>query len=271
MSKLYDAIERLEQITEGEEKTAQETVPSIPPQPRPSSFIRRPLLFGSLVITIGCLVLVGVVWWQGSFVDLHSSSSDMHTAEVTASLPAPPSPASVTESDKVGAQEQDDPGKKVVPTPDVSGSAPAAASVSPGMNIALSSEMETDDRSGGQPENPVDSNSRNQTMVVEPQPLSSVPVEDPAAARQRKETTLTRLLLQAEQRRRDQDWQGAVLLYRQVWKASANPAVANNLAAALLKLHKNKQAIEILHAALVVSPDDQDLLNNLRLARRKER
>jgi len=71
----------------------------------------------------------------------------------------------------------------------------------------------------------------------------------------------------AEECRNRGDFAEAARLYRKVWEKSGDPLVANNLAASLMMLGKNREALAILQQALERHPGDADLEYNLEAAR----
>ena len=81
--------------------------------------------------------------------------------------------------------------------------------------------------------------------------------------------TSEHLLQQAEEYRAAGRMEEAAGLYRIVWAKTGDTGVANNLAAALLVLGKDKEAADILSEALKRAPDDMDLKFNLDFARRR--
>ncbi len=75
------------------------------------------------------------------------------------------------------------------------------------------------------------------------------------------------LVQAAEESRNRGDFSEAARLYRMVWEESGDPLVANNLAASLMMLGKNSEALAILQQALEKHPGDTDLRYNLEIAR----
>ncbi len=293
MSRLYDAIERLEQIAEEQVTDGQAPPPEGPRPPQRPSLL-RPLLFAAALILVGALVVAGIAWWRNLAPPAASSSAGTDALSLSrpSSTPAAVARQQVSaESAGAGAgvrgsvPVQESPASAPLPAEDV-------AQTPPGTDLASSTDKNTPagpvpakagtggrSRQGDRPglgsgtPRPIAARPERRASVSEPDPLpaqgTSRDRPDERGQGRKKEATLARLLLQAEQRRRDQDWQGAVLLYRQVWQESGNPAVANNLAAALIRLHRYDRAIKVLEAALAISPDDRDLRDNLRLARSK--
>ncbi|WP_456384437.1 hypothetical protein [Desulfolithobacter sp.] len=75
------------------------------------------------------------------------------------------------------------------------------------------------------------------------------------------------LLQAAEDCLKRDDFGEAARLYRLVWKKTGNPLVANNLAASLMMMDRNLEAVNILQEALQQHPGDTDLEYNLEMAR----
>ena len=75
------------------------------------------------------------------------------------------------------------------------------------------------------------------------------------------------LVQTAEECRNRGDFAEAARLYRKVWEKSGDPLVANNLAASLMMLGKNREALAILQQALERHPGDADLEYNFEIAR----
>ncbi len=81
--------------------------------------------------------------------------------------------------------------------------------------------------------------------------------------------TVQQILYQAEERRKEGDMEGAVILYRHAWKLKKSPAIANNLAAGLFALKKYNEAHSLLQKALDMTPDDADLQYNLNITQER--
>ena len=105
--------------------------------------------------------------------------------------------------------------------------------------------------------------------VFEPQPISSGDIAKPevATAVVDQSAQISRWLHQAERLRMDGEWESAATLFLKVWENSGNPAVANNLAASLIRLDRPEEAYGILKEALEKTPDDKDLQSNFILVR----
>lgn len=106
-------------------------------------------------------------------------------------------------------------------------------------------------------------------VVIEPSPLA---VESPATVSGSKivDNTfkLKQWLYQAEQLRKREDYQGAVIVFGQIWEISKQPEVGNNLAACLIELGRIDEAKQILTHARSIAPNDLDLEENLQLVER---
>ncbi len=112
------------------------------------------------------------------------------------------------------------------------------------------------------PFKPVEKNNREPKVL-----FTEEKIFDGNAEKERQRVRLRRWLLQAEKSRKSGNIEGAIILYRKVWEDSQNPAVANNLAAALLQQNQNRHAYDILQKALQITPNDKELLNNFKLAK----
>ncbi len=76
------------------------------------------------------------------------------------------------------------------------------------------------------------------------------------------------LLEQAETLRKENKFHEAIPLYKQLWNATHDSAVANNLAAAYLAIKEPQSALEILKEAKEFAPQDEDIQYNMEIAQR---
>ncbi len=108
-------------------------------------------------------------------------------------------------------------------------------------------------------------------LVASQQPLkateSSPPDTGPAVSGLSMDRRQKQLLQAAEDCLKRDDFGEAARLYRLVWKKTGNPLVANNLAASLMMMDRNLEAVNILQEALQQHPGDTDLEYNLEMAR----
>jgi tetratricopeptide (TPR) repeat protein len=76
-----------------------------------------------------------------------------------------------------------------------------------------------------------------------------------------------RIVYRAEKIREQGDLSNALLLYKKAWSFGPDPGIANNLAAILIHFRRYDESIQYLQQALSLTPDDEDLAYNLRIAR----
>ena len=276
MSKLYNAISRLDELA-----IAQEICPAVPDIPfgqahdKSGSSLLRMLILSAALILFGLLAVGITAWWQDWF-DLHQTTN--RATLLTPELPPVAAPA----KQQTRAPEQVD---AVTPLSGEIGHPLSAkdlpsAPLQKGDQLTSSTTSMADEASaivinrlpakairkmvdaGPQHHLPVDS-------ITEPRPLQlGEQVDFPTTATGRfidQTAQLSRWLHQAEQRRRAGDWNGAIALFTKVWEISGNPGVANNLAASLMQVDRLPEAEKILTKALRQAPNDQDLHQNLRV------
>jgi tetratricopeptide (TPR) repeat protein len=85
--------------------------------------------------------------------------------------------------------------------------------------------------------------------------------------KERNHTQHKRLICRAEKLRLQGDAQAALGLYKQAWELEADPALANNLAAILIRQKEYREAERYLQKGLKLAPVDRDLLFNLNIVR----
>ncbi len=78
-----------------------------------------------------------------------------------------------------------------------------------------------------------------------------------------------RWLHQAEAYRHQGDWESAIALYQRVFATTKSPDVANNLAAALIEAHRLQEARDLLVEAARIDPDDPDIRQNLSVIKQR--
>ncbi len=291
MSKLYNALERLEQIAE-EQSDDQETAQILTRERtagRASSLPWRTLALSLGLILLGLLVLGLLSWWQG-WLHLPAPTGDERRTAASAERPE----AAVLPVPQTQPVDTDDPTAVPAADPSVVSIATAGGDIS---TVQPNIQEQTKESSSAPSvrQQPVPdrrqagadlAGQQDRQDLSEPQDQkvargsrtaasvriadSSVRLKTPAGspASERQGAMFSRWLLQAEQRRQEGDWAGAARLYRLVWESTGNPAVANNLAASLLQLGKVAEARVVLEKALQTAPGDRDLLLNRELAER---
>ena len=267
MSKLYNAISRLDEIALSEEQHS--TTPENPFQhtlDQSGSSLSRILILCGALILFGVVAIGTTAWWQ-------------NWLPINSTMPGPATTSGKTE------ENTSSPVAVALPTPPTSEIAhqPLANRPNPAVPELLDRPKSTAD--GPTYNAPVTVIHRLPAKAVKriPQMIKTQPVHadvttEPQPLQISEETKslptgefieqtaqLSRWLHQAEQRRKAGDWDGAIVLFKEVWQISENPAVANNLAASLIQLNRLAEAREILAKALQKTPKDRDLKQNLRL------
>lgn len=275
MSKLYNAISRLDEIA-----IAQEAGPALADIPfrqaleRSGSSWLRMLLISAALLLFGLLAVGITAWWQDWFL--------LEQTTKVVSAPPPESPVAEAADQQMSAPAQVATG--TAQSGDIGHRLPEKespllplqrAEQQPSLpaNMAENAAATVINRLPAKPLRkvlPVLSHPHPLVeTTTEPKPLQLVeqldaPVTDTASSRFIDQTAqLSRWLHQAEQRRRAGDWNGAIALFTKVWEISGNPGVANNLAASLMQVGRLPEAENILSKALQQTPDDQDLQQNL--------
>lgn len=267
MSKLYNAISRLDAIALSEEENSPSSE-----NPFQQTLYKSGSSLSRILIVCGVLILFGVVaigttaWWQNwlpaNSAEPGPATTSVKTAVHTGStgevaLATPPTgviarqplenhanPATPALPDRL---------KSTSESPTYS-APPTVIDRLPAKAVKKIAQMNI--------KQPVPAD-----FTAEPQPLQISEETEALPTGEFIEQTarLSRWLQQAEQRRKAGDWEGAITLFKKVWQISENPAIANNLAASLMQLDRLAEAREILTKALQKTPNDQDLKQNLRL------
>lgn len=275
MSKLYTAISRLDELAIRDETDPAADIPFNRARQKSGSSVRRMVVLSGALMLSG-LVAVGITaWWQDWFELPQTTTS---VAAPALEQPVGTAPASVQSGTALQAAA-------TAPTEAVLAQ-PAAGSLLPGQRPDV-------DMQPLAPADPADSaaatvinrlpakamknvvSATDQASplvegITQPRPLQlAEQLDAPSTTTGQfidQTAQLSRWLHQAEQRRRGEDWEGAIALFTKVWQITGNPAVANNLAASLMQLGRWSEAEKILAKALQRAPGDQDLQQNLRVA-----
>lgn len=275
MSKLYTAISRLDELAIRDETDPAADIPFNRARQKSGSSVRRMVVLSGALMLSG-LVAVGITAWWQDWLELPQTTTSV--AVPALEQPVGTAPASVQSGTALQAAA-------TAPTEAVLAQ-PAAGSLLPGQRPDV-------DMQPLAPADPADSaaatvinrlpakamknvvSATDQASplvegITQPRPLQlAEQLDAPSTTTGHfidQTAQLSRWLHQAEQRRRGEDWEGAIALFTKVWQITGNPAVANNLAASLMQLGRWSEAEKILAKALQRAPGDQDLQQNLRVA-----
>ena len=268
MSKLYNAINRLDEIALSEEEHS-----TTPENPFRQTFDNRGFSLSRILIVCGALILFGVIavgitaWrqnWLPADAPEPGSAITSGKIEVTPSSAAEVALVTLPTEENINQPSENRSNSANPVLPD----RPKSTSDSTTYNAPPT----VIDRLPAKAVKKIPQMNRAQLVhadfTAEPQPLQILKeTESPPAGKFIEHTAqLSRWLHQAEQRRKAGDWEGAIALFEKVWLISENPAVANNLAASLMQLNRYSEARKILAKALQKTPNDQDLKQNLQVA-----
>lgn len=278
MSKLYDVISRLDKISPQDEKdTPALEIPFHPP-PRSRSPLLRVVLLSVLLILLGLGCLAGIVWWKNSLAVKPSPVKNhlVSLSQVEQQIPAStgtaadiPVPSTVNAAFSSSVFDEEIAVEDIEKEKEISALEQGSEhrmDESAGVSAVTSTRAA---EGNAAPAETIASTavSDGKGTVVEPDALPvrhniSTP---PTALVFDESSQISRWLYQAEQHRRNGEWAAAADLFRRVWNISGSPAVANNLAACLIRLGQLGEAGTILDKALQKTPDDRDLFSNRQL------
>lgn len=292
MSKLYDVINRLEEVAARDGEN-----PEIPAEPEftlveeKRSPMLRILVIAGVCIALGIAAVRGAFWWKNSF--------DQKTAPAAAEN-APPGTLPPQTSDPLFTLQLGKPQvpeKQIAnpPTPnkpevvdmtieevrpltpvtetpqimsvDVAGLNRATdeieqilaleSDISP-MDVPLANIKDTSINIGK-----LNTITIKERVAPSPETSEALPPQAIVSSAAEDFTKTTRWLHQAEIYRHQGEWDGAISLYKRVFTKTKNPAVANNLAAALIETGRIEEAYKILKEAVLTAPNDSDIKQNL--------
>ncbi len=303
MSKLYDVISRLEDIaSKDEDEMAAVDIPFQPPQTeKKSPWMRIAILSGTL-ICIGVIVICATAWWQDWFSLRQPTIQPQSTPPTQTSLqtgshqipgpvptvitsaepqPQPKVPETVFQKDFLTETVPGTEGHVVSKiNPSIVVLQPQASKIAPlireesedfgGEKIQtdeIDLPIKTENRQANGDVFPAKEYPRD--TVIEPKPLSLEPKPESFTENQVIDNSfkIKQWLYQAEQLRKKDDWQGAVVLYARLWQIAKKPEIANNLAASLMQLNRNREAYNILEKGLLISPKDRELRQNFEIVK----
>lgn len=273
MSKLYDVINRLEEIAE---KDAQETmaadIPFQPAKAEKRSPWLRVIILSSVLIFAGIVVLAVTAWLQNWFPGQETRLPIQETLSAPAvetSLEEQPLLDSAGEAPSLAVTPAEQSQPIAQPTP--------ARSVR-NTELRLEKTKQQQTVPGNSAPTPLPAptspdelpppQKEQDKVVIEPQPLTISP-SPPKSQRQEKVDNTFKIkqwLYQAEQLRKTKRWEAAIVLYGRIWDISKEVGVANNYAASLLQLQRPVEALAILDQALTKAPQDRDLRANREVA-----
>ncbi|MCP3890158.1 MAG: tetratricopeptide repeat protein [Desulfobulbaceae bacterium] len=303
MSKLYDVISRLEDIaSKDEDEMAAVDIPFQQPQTeKKSPWIRIAILSGTLVCT-GVIVIGATAWWQDWFslkqpTIQPQSTPPSQTSLQTESHQIPgPVPTVITSAEPQPQPEVPDrvlqkdfltetvPGTEGHAEPKIN---PSIVVLQPQASKVVPLIRDDNEDFGGEKiqtdeiDLPIETENRPvngdvfqdkeypRDTVIEPKPLSLEPKPESFTENQVIDNSfkIKQWLYQAEQLRKKDDWQGAVVLYARLWQIAKQPEIANNLAASLMQLNRNKEAYTILESGLLIAPKDRELIQNFEIVK----
>lgn len=296
MSKLYDVISRLEEVSSkgviGEELPLQK--PSIA-EPRDKHVWRRVLLLGILFIILGIAMVVGTTWLRKQLSHKQITPSPKITDVASAppkTVPVEPplfptvapqetTPSSPLTEEQVSSQVHD---RQTVHhneketeaitrqfegtmSIDVADDDITVESVEEFLAAGLFDFQELLEEATSTFPRIFIHDLDIAEAIPEIDPQTATPqytISTPTLANDQKAKT-SRWLHQAELYRHQGEWEGAIRLYQRVWDTSQDPAVANNLAAALIELRRPEEAYTILKETILSAPNDPDIKENLRI------
>lgn len=293
MSKLYDVINRLEEVAAREGEN-----PEIPAEPEftlveeKRSPVVRILFIAGICIVLGLSAVGGAYWWKNSFPGKNAPATAAPTQVKTE--PAPPlEPSSRLQPDTPRIPEKQFVNTPATEEPETAGIAfeewrspatvetPQIMSVDvAGLNratdeieqiIALEPDISpmdvpiADGKSSNIKISKLNTITIKERQAPSPKPTEPPPPQEIAGSTAEDFTKTTRWLHQAEIYRHQGEWDGAITLYKRVFNTTRDPAVANNLAAALIETRRIDQAHKILQEAALAAPDDPDIKQNLQV------
>ncbi len=302
MSKLYDVISRLEEVAEQdsalarEDEAGQDTValnkPSFAKQRFP---LTRILVMAALVVLLGVLVVVAVFWWRTLAVQPAAPDNMDITIQSTALLsevsePEPPAVEELAVSEEVPAAadspvlpEQENQENKGLEDDEIAQKVETPAlSLDPSKETKLQPEVQGDSTIAATTSSTDRTPAAKKKIFVKIHKLKELDEHHNTDELQSGKTFIApvtttdifaktgRWLHQAELYRHQGDWESAISLYKKVFTITKDPAVANNLAAALIQLHRLEEAHAILEEAGRMAPDDPDIEQNLKVIKQKE-
>lgn len=110
-----------------------------------------------------------------------------------------------------------------------------------------------------------DNNSRENDISQELEALATVLAEK-QRRQARREFTGKRLLRRAETLRNEGKTAQALTMYKKAWRNNPDAAIANNIGAILIGMHSYLEAVDYLNKALLLAPDDPDIIFNIKIA-----
>lgn len=281
MSKLYDVINRLEDLAEKEglEASGDEIPYSVPKEPgkRRAPWLRV-IMLSLVMILLGIGLVAFTAWWQDWFnlrPPIERNRAPETIAEPgpsmdLAGIPAVTATASTSRQTEFVRQAR--------PSAETSGNLnpvpagkneekqpvgeqrplePSETVVNQDLPVEVVTRPEIFLGHYGGAIDPVSS-------IMQMQPLPLDPDDFQVEKKVRENTfKLQQWLYQAEQLRKAEDWQAAILLYSRIWDISEKPEIANNLAASLMQVGRFEEARTILQSGLKLAPRDRDLNDNL--------
>ncbi len=271
MSRLYDVIKRLEKAAEQDSTLARTTgsrhdTTDIAAFKQASlrekrSPLIRVLLLAALAITPGVIALAAVFWWKTAA--LQPAAQDMPDTSLPPRHPAPAVPAAVS-----------------APLPAVL-SRKKLQEIDPPAETAVIREVaETAQPRNRGPETRTEGSSQDKQQIQQRQDDTKGKEQEQELKKKQSGTPsaasvtttdipadINRWLQQAEACRHRGDWNNAIPLYKKIFNITRDPAVANNLAAALIETRRLREALNILEEARIMAPHDHDIEQNLNVIR----